>query len=292
VAGNTPEANTVAALLRTLAPQREPAGVVYLVDGRFEDDQGLEDAIARLRERRPSLSVVGSEAACLRGWSDGTPPPLHRSSPRGSVDARPGVSQHPFGPGKPDAAWHGGETAFPPQPYRWHPFLWATEFDASAGRGVADVAPKGPQDGPRAPGEVEDLLERFGKTAPENLDGRTFPLPSAFGPYGLSRFAAETGGRYVLWSWSPSGRARVTYEWGRCDSFPPDLRSRKDPLADLPSDPHASAMLRPWHLRLQAAPGLVEHLPPVDASLRGPRAVAEAPVGTSMPWTWDRVGEL
>ena len=115
---------------------------------------------------------------------------------------------------------------------------------------------------------------------------------SAFGPYGLSRFAAETGGRYVLWAWNPSGRARVTYEWGRCDYFPPDLRARKELLAGLASDPHASVMLRAWHLLLHEAPGLVEHLPPVDAALKVPRAVAEAPGGSSMPWTWDRVGEL
>jgi len=63
---------TLPALARTLELRARKGGrVVYLADWHFEDDQRPEGLLDRLKARKQTFSVVGSEAALGRGWNDG-----------------------------------------------------------------------------------------------------------------------------------------------------------------------------------------------------------------------------
>ena len=247
--------DTLGDLRKTLGPMHEPgACMVCLADWHFEDDSLLEHFATSLTARRQSFSVVGTEAAFLRGWVDGVRDPGERAGDdRLHLET---VGRSPFGPPLVDAPWHGGEGAYPPQPYRFAEFLWETEF--------WDAIPLAP----------EDLRERVGgKPDPDEERFHAYPLPSAFGSYGLMRLAGLTGGRYVAWSWNPARRAKVTYEYSRCDLFPPDLRSRAEILAGIPQDPCAIAMIRAWNVLQTDAPGVRRHTPPLDESGRIPRPI-------------------
>jgi len=90
------------------------------------------------------------------------------------------------------------------------------------------------------------------------------------------RLAALTGGRYVLWSWNPSGRSTVNYDYGRCDRFPPDLRSRGAILAEVPRRPLARAMLDVWHRIADRRVGLARITPPIAKDRVSPREMEEA----------------
>ncbi len=138
------------------------------------------------------------------------------------------------------------------------------------------------------PDPPEDLGERLGLGG-KGLDPdaiRRYPIPSGFGPYGLMRLAAVTGGRYALFSWNPGGRARVTYDYGRCNLFGPDLRSRERLLSEFGGDPIASATILAWHA-LVAGGGLVDHTPPLDKDLKSPRSIDEIHSGSEFNFTWD-----
>ena len=122
--------------------------------------------------------------------------------------------------------------------------------------------------GRRLPGASEDDEEVDPPWVDPELVYREFPLPSTFGPYGLMRAAGVTGGRYVLFSWNPGGRRNVVLEYSRCNLFPPDLRARKAIVADLKSNPWASATLRAWWAVLEARTEILEQLPPLRPNLR------------------------
>lgn len=264
--------STLRALRATLRGFRESGGVVvYLADWRFEDDEGLERVVAALRRQRQTLSVVGSEAAFLRGWNDGF-------SPFGLEEYDDRIGRNAFRTKK-RIPWHGGETAYVHVPQRFGGAGWDTLFLRR--RRLPSLF--GP-DGPRGP---EDLRERLGHMH-EKSEGGSFryPLPSSFGPYGLMRIADATGGRYVLWAWNRSGRATVTYDYTRCDRFAPDLRSRAAILRDVRRRPLARALNRAWHL--VADVDLAEITPSFDDAAAVPLELARTGGEMRLNFSWPR----
>jgi len=234
----TPSENTMLDLRKTLSGFSARRGVViYLADWHFEDDWQLERLLGLLRSRSQMMSTVGSEAAFSRGWNDGFfAPGRKRKSPRGgsgSYDLR--IGRNPFGESERNAPWHGGDTAYPHVPAYFGGACWVSEFSVTDDSG---------EDDPR----LEDLSERLRKSLERaKIRAGDHPLPSAYGPYGLMRLAAVTGGRYVLWSWNPSGRTNVRYDYRRCDRLPPDLRPRRTIRADAARRRLARALLDAWH---------------------------------------------
>lgn len=230
--------NTLAALRVTLRATRN-CTVVYLADWHFEDDENLEGFIRFLKHQGLTLSVVGSEAAFGHGWNDGFYPALKARIGRNAFASR-------------GAPWHGGDTAYCHLPFYFH-MRWQTKFpseraptprweDIEKSRYAKKL--RRPRKGPD---KDEDLHERVDDVDPKALEHYAFPLPSAFGPYGLSRATKESGGNYVLWSWNPEGRSDVTYDYARCHLFAPDLRSRSDIRKEIARRPHARALIRAWH---------------------------------------------
>lgn len=319
----TDVANTLAALEETLESFPERGGVVvYLADWRFEDDHDLEGFVKALKRRGMTLSIVGSEAAAGRGWNDGI---REQDALSRDIRGGLGIERHwemigrdPFGRGEPEAPWHGGDTSYPHAPYRWQTSFWRTTFrdhdfdfaDDGGFRFGGGHRPKDPEDLLRRlpggfPGLGEDPDDVPGPGVPENpapdphapdpapeigVEMATnsdvlHPLPSGFGSYALMRVAGLTGGRYVLFSFNPSGRRRVRYDYARCDLFPPDLRSRKDILGDLRGNPHARAMMEIWARLADDAPRALEHMPPLKSNLRTPRGVDHLDESWELMWS-------
>jgi hypothetical protein len=284
LAHETNEVSTLDALARTLRGFPARGGVVvYLADWRFEDDHDLEGVLGTLRTNGQTLSVVGSEAAHGRGWNDG----FDTFGPfRKGPDASPyleGIGRNPFGGGSADEPWHGGDTAYPHTPWRFEDPDWRTEFGAA-------LLPRfeRPRRRPEAAAgdALEDLRERLRREVPRERAGTSHALPSSWGPYGLMRLAAETGGRYVLWSWNPNGRSNVTYDYARCDLFPPDLRSRNAIRSDIAARPLAAALVKAWHAAAERKVGTVTVSPPLARNLRGAREMMEVNRNSQPPWVW------
>jgi len=309
----TPVVNTMLELRKSLAALREPAVAVYLCDWRFEDDYQVDALAAELADRKVVLSVVGTEAAFGRAWTDGSVGVGDRFSGRTPItgDYFPGIGRSPFGKPAADAPWHGGDSAYPALPYRFSEFLWMTEFQKPSRSTILVLPPGGARGamddseppepgadegkgGPDAeePESPEDLGARMGLPSLAEMEeaSRTYPIPSGFGPYGLMRLCAVTGGRYVLWSWNPGGRARVTYDYGRCDLFGADLRSRERILPEVSTDPLAAATLAAWHALL-SADGIVDQTPPLEKDGKTARAIDDARVGSDFRWTWDHLSD-
>jgi hypothetical protein len=307
----TPVLNTMSELRKSLASLRGPAVAVYVCDWRFEDDFHVDALAAELVRREIVLSVVGTEAAFGRAWTDGSVGPADCIAGRTPITGEyfPGIGRSPFGKPVADAPWHGGDAAYPPVPYRFHEFLWRTEFQKPARQVVLgappDVAPGGMDEPVEPPGDdpamgepaeepetPEDLGARLGLPSLADLadSARTYPIPSGFGPYGLMRLAAVTGGRYVLWSWNPGGRARVTYDYGRCNLFGPDLRARERILLEIRTDPLAAATLAAWHALL-AADGVVEQTPPLEKDGRTARAIDDVHASTDFSFIWPNLSQ-
>ena len=232
--------NTFRALHKTLANYTEPGAVVYLADWHFEDDQRPEGLLAKLRARRQTFSVVGSEAAFGRGWNDGF-------SWTGQPEFEDRIGKNPWRAGK--APWHGGETAYNHLPHRFGGTGWQTEFPLRMEGG-------------------EDLLQRLREGKLKKPSMTRFPLPSAFGPYALTRICHETGGRYVLWSWNRAGRGNIEYDYARCELFAPDLRSRKAIRADIAKRPLARALNAAWEELAGSRSGLVLISPALEPTKR------------------------
>ena len=239
--------NTLDALRTSIEGFTERGGrIVYLADWRFEDDDALEPLVTLLRSREQSLSVVGSEAAFSRAWNDGLDPASRVVAERGGD---PAIGRSPFGRAARDAPWHGGDTAWPAHPGYWNGQPWRSDFM--------------PRSIPLRP---EDLRERLGGDLPPQDAPRPHPLPSAFGPWALQRACGVTGGRYVLWSWNPLGRSDVSYDFAKCDLFPPDLRPRAEIRADVPRRPLTRAIVAAWNAVAGARLHLAAVSPPLSAS--------------------------
>ena len=284
-------ANTTAALRRSVRSLDVRGGcVVYLADWRFEDDHDLEALLRDLRHRQLTFGVVGSEAAFEHGWNDGVLDLRDRmrggfklGAPEKEDRYGERIGRDPFTAGDANAPWHGGDSAFPLLPYRFSEALWITEFAPSALRfGRAD--PRGAE----GRGDLEDLMERMGRKRKtfESAGGRKTPLPSAFGPYGLMRAAAMTGGRYVLWSWNPSRRASLTYDHARCNQFGPDLRDRKTIRKDAARRPLARALFSTWGAIARKGTALAMHTPPIDKGARAQPIDLLEETATSLPTVW------
>jgi len=280
----TPVQATIPALDRTVtALPEEGAIVVYLADWHFEDDIRLERFIRRLRKTGHVFHVIGSEAAFTRGWNDGLFPPnrgerLSDGFRRLYAD---GIGRSPFGPQVEESAWHGGDTAWPHLPLYFGGRDFLTQFPVRLAPppGLRDPVP-------------EDLEEREGGSRPKGK-GRTyyFPLPSGFGPYPLMRAAAVTGGRYVLFSWNPTGRSDLVYDYSSCNLFAPDLRPRAEILADVRRRPLARALIRAWHWITEVEIGVATVTPPLTADLSCPIPMGEALSTEQLDFSWARPTE-
>ena len=204
-----------------------------------------------------------------------------------------GIGRSPFARPDRKAPWHGGDSVWPAVPYRFANGFWTSEF--------------GPGDFPAPPnagaGDAADLLERMRHGAPleelaRRLPGaggaaksaggafRTIPLPAAFGPHALMRLAGLSGGRYVLWSWNPTGRAKVQYDFARCHAYAPSLASRRRARKDATANRHHKACLRAWHLLLEMGGDIVAQDAPLTPNLAAPQPMdAVEPSGTfALSW--------
>lgn len=269
LAEETPEPDTIRALSRSLSDFADAGGiVVYLADWRFEDDDGLEALVDRLAGRRQTFEAIGSEAASGRPWNDPFAGGLALVNGERYVA---GIGRSPFGGNPPASPWHGGDTAIPHLPWLFGPTPWFTEFVARTPRAAAG------RDG------LEDLEARLRRMR-EEKSGMTYPLASSWGPYGLMRLAAATGGHYRLHSFNPSGRTDVVYDYSRCNRFPPDLRPRSEIRADLGRRPLFAASMKAWDEIADATVALARITSPL-APAGSPREMewADAP-GPSLGW--------
>ena len=298
---------TLPALAATLkSGAARGARVVYLADWRFEDDVGLEKLVRALRRDRSTFSVVGGEAGFGRAWTDGFYPPN-----RGQYDAKgrsilyaEGIGRSPFGPEDPQVPWHGGDTAWPHLPYHVGGTTWSTKFPVElappprrsrAGErdryGQEKEKETDPERSKREDGTPEDLQDRLSEEHTEGtLERFWFPLPSGFGSYPLMRLAGATGGKYVLWSWNASGRSEVSYDYGRCGAFAPDLRPRKEIHEDIRARPLARALLTAWHAITQPKTTIASVTPPVGFDAHTALEMQETR-GSSLPFSWGTKGE-
>ena len=95
----------------------------------------------------------------------------------------------------------------------------------------------------------------------------------------------------MLFSWNPSGRKTVVYEYSRCNLFPPDLRSRKSILADLRENAWARSMLAAWWALVDARVDVLEQLPPLRGNLRSACGMDRAQDTAWIPHSWESPGE-
>lgn len=290
LAERTRHVNTLAALQRTLSGFRERNGViVYLADWQFEDDQGIEQFITGLRSLGQSLRVIGSESCFNRAWNDGFyPPDWGAPGPQGRKRYAEGIGRSPFGPEDPRAPWHGGDTAWPHFPPRYRGPHWQMEFGARVEED-ADIIRRYAEELKRLgrPGDPEDLAKRLKEEIDSKREDRYyFPVSSSFGPYALMRAAAATGGKYWLYSWNPTGRTDLVYDYSRCNLFPPDLRSRKAILAEIPGRPLAMALLRAWHTLANRSVRIADVTAPLSENGRVPQTMKYAEGGRGLGFSW------
>jgi len=290
LAEQTATHNSMHSLKRTLGGFRENGGVVvYLADWRFEDDDGLEGLVKSLTGASQQFSVIGTEAAFSRAWNDG----FNARNPNffeTGEKYEPHIGRNPFGGSDEDAPWHGGDTAYPHLPAHWNGAQWWSEFSTS--RPALEWKPRRrPPKAARKDGDdgLEDLSERLRSRRPVSTERFPFgkhPLPSSWGPYGLMRLCAKTGGRYVLWSWNPSGRSDVRYDYARCDHFPPDLRSRGVIRGEVTQRPLARALNRSWNRLADKHVAISKITSPLAKNHRGPREMKEVEDDTSLSLSW------
>jgi hypothetical protein len=131
----------------------------------------------------------------------------------------------------------------------------------------------------------EDLSARIGRGKSGSSGMQLYPLASSFGPYALMRAAAETGGTYHLYSWNPEGRVDVVYDYGKCNLFQPDLRSRREILATVKSDPVPSTMVKVWRELADPALRIVDVSPPFTPS-GSPDEIDRVPPGMGLSMFW------
>ena len=265
------ERNTFELLGRTVRSIRaRRLAVVYIADWQFEDEHRLERFIKWMKDRGHRFGVVGSEAAFGRAWNDGVLDARERmrnfdltkgmQAKNALSRYDPTIGRAPFGPTTKDAPWHGGDTAYPHLPYRFSNDLWKTELSPR------DLEFERAREGRQVfPDRMEDLLERRGRhrSLLRASLGRDVALPSSFGPYGLMRAAGVLGGTYVLWSWNPTGRSSLVYDFSRCNLFGPDLRSRKAIASSLSRNGLARGLLKAWHRIGSKFDAVSEHTPPM-----------------------------
>ncbi len=281
--------NTFRSLRASLVGVPGPGTVVYLADWNAEDESELEPFIADLKKRGLRLHVVGAEGCFGRAWIDGLFPP-DRGALRSDNTYRlydEGVGRAPFGPFSPDAPLRSGDTAWTHLPFYWNGAYWCTTFAVQ----LATLPPKKKDDYGRKErrggeaGDAEDLRERTAEVSATALQTYWYPLPSSFGPYALSRAAAETGGRYVLWSWNRTGRTTLLYDDVRCDLFAPDLRDRETIRADAMKRPLPRAIIKAWWEIANRDVMVARATPPLSSQGK-PQETQEPPPDAFLAYGW------
>lgn len=245
---------TIPALRKMLANFRAEGGVIaYLAASRFEDEEDLEPFLAQLKTRGQTFSVIGPEAGFLH--------------------------PHEEGEGR------TGDTAWPHVFDRVMTNTWTFRRAISVRLDLAerlDTYTKARRRG--ASQDRQSFLAAVRRERGESAASYPAP-PSSFGPYGLMRLAAETGGHYALWSWNPIPRQGWLYDYGRCNRFAPDLRSREAILADLRARHLPLALLGAWRRVSWGACQLAAYPPPLDPKTLS--RVAKVRVhGSALPDPW------
>lgn len=262
--------STVAALRRSLARFRTRGGlVVYVADRHFEDDEGLEAFIDVLRGLEQSFCVVGPEAGFQQPYDD----------------ACFLAGRAPFGASTVASPWHAGDTAWPHLPGRVTTNTWYFHESLGLPEGLAErLWTYVRREGRNGPADRDAFLKALIAPGVPRISISTV-TPSSYGPYGLMRTCAATGGTYVLWSWNPlpSPRAPI-YDYGRCNMFPPDLRGRSAIHRDLPRRPLVRALVRAWDVAASHHVGFAAYTAPVreDGSVRA--MVRTNRAGLPRPW--------
>ena len=286
--------DTFRSLRTSLTGVPGPGVVVYLADWNSEDESELEPFIADLKKRGLRLHVVGGEGCFGRAWIDGFFPPdrgvLRKDNTYGLYDV--GVGRAPFGPFAADAPQRSGDTAWTQVPFYWNGAYWNTTFAVQ----LASLPPKKKDDYGRKDrrggetGDAEDLRERTAEVSTTALETYWYPLPSSFGPYALSRAAAETGGRYVLWSWNRTGRTTLLYDDVRCDLFAPDLRDRETIRADAAKRPLPRAIIKAWWEIANKDVMVARATPPLSTQGK-PQETQEPPPDAFLSYGWSTAAD-
>ncbi len=239
----------IAALRKAVSATDGPGRVVFIADRRFEEDTGVEGLIETLLRRNLRFTAIAPEAGFGRAWGDAyLVPKLRRGVPSLLYSDRVGLS--PFGPSDQSPPWRGGDTAWPHLPGHWRTLSglnWPFNDDYELRPSKSPLV--------------------YGRA----------PLPSSFGSYSLSRVAAATGGRYVIFGWTTSPAAGPAYDDVRCDRYAPDLRSRADIFADVARRPLARALVDVWATVAGDEAALVGVRPPVDRG--NPERMKPTPYG-------------
>lgn len=272
--------STLIALRKTLRSHKGGGTVVYLADWHFEDHEALEGLVREFKRTRVRFSVVGSEAAYGRPWNDGFDPSLPDL-----------IGRHAFETLKPGVPFHTGDSAYPHAPWSWS-LRWSTKFPAERkptprweDRHKSRYANDRRRRKPGADKD-EDLAERMDRVDRKAMERYAFALPSSYGPYALMRLCAETGGTYVLWSWNPEGRSDVRYDFGRCNLFPPDLRSRDEILRDARQRPAARALASAWNEIANRDVQVARITPPLTRNAAAPMAMDFARGRGGLSYRW------
>ena len=261
--------NTTLALRESIKSlRRKGALVIYLADEHFEDDWELEKLVADVTKSKLVFCAIGPEGAYGRGWNDGMIRAWEKAPTGIGRDYWPDIGRDPFGRGSATAPWHGGDICAPLVPYDFSPFEWSTEFDVGdIGHRVPDTDKLSESLDELAELDDEERLKRMkelmglGESKPVALPAdeygpagdvshvvtdREAPLPSGFGPYGLSRLAAVSGGRYITFGWNRIRVPSVSYDYGRLNLYGPDLRDREAIAEHIRENAVARAGLEAW----------------------------------------------
>jgi hypothetical protein len=78
----------------------------------------------------------------------------------------------------------------------------------------------------------------------------------------------------------------VTYDYSRCDLFPPDLRARDAIRADVARRPLAKALNAAWHTLADGRHGVARVTPPLDADHRRAQEMEELRRTDDLGFTW------
>jgi hypothetical protein len=101
------------------------------------------------------------------------------------------------------------------------------------------------------------------------------------------RACAETGGHYYLFSFNPFGRTDLEYDYARCNLFAPDLRSRREILADAQRRPLARALMKAWRTLGSRKAAVASITAPFSAG-GAPAEMREVEANDTLVWAWCR----
>ena len=310
----TPIVNTMLELRKSLASLREPAVAVYLCDWRFEDDYQVDALAAELADRKVVLSVVGTEAAFGRAWTDGSVVGRRsslrdaRRSPATTSRASAGVRS-----GSPPPTRRGTEATRPTRPavpVQRVPLddgvPEAVEVDIpDAARtrrtdGMDDPTPPKPgRDDGRDEPAAEDARGAGRSRRPTGLaflgrDGGGLPhLPHPLRVRSLRADAALCRDRrslraLVVEPRRPRPRQPTTTD-AATSSAPTCARASASCQKCRPTRSRSRRSRRGTHS--SSADGVVDQTPPLEKDGRRPVRSTTPPAGSDLRWTWDHLSD-